>query len=40
LDKLKAALQIAETQARDIQIGQPASIDTPQRYYSGTRFKN
>ncbi len=28
LDKLKAALQIAETQERDIQIGQPASIDT------------
>jgi HlyD family secretion protein len=28
LDKLKAALQIAETQARDIQIGQPASVDT------------
>jgi len=27
-DKLKAALQIPETQARDIQIGQPASIDT------------
>jgi HlyD family secretion protein len=27
-DKLKAALQIAETQARDIQIGQPSSIDT------------
>jgi multidrug resistance efflux pump len=27
-DKLKAALQIAETQARDIQIGQPAAIDT------------
>ncbi|MGA2847465.1 MAG: HlyD family efflux transporter periplasmic adaptor subunit [Terracidiphilus sp.] len=27
-DKLKAALQIAETQARDIQLGQPASIDT------------
>jgi HlyD family secretion protein len=27
-DKLKAALQIAETQARDIQVGQPASIDT------------
>jgi len=27
-DKLKAALQIAETQARDIQIGQPASVDT------------
>ena len=28
LDKLKAGLQIAETQAHDIQIGQPASIDT------------
>jgi len=28
LGKLKAALQIPETQARDIQIGQPASIDT------------
>jgi HlyD family secretion protein len=28
LDKLKAALQIAETQARDIQFGQPATIDT------------
>jgi HlyD family secretion protein len=28
MDKLKAALQIAETQARDIQINQPASIDT------------
>lgn len=28
LGKLKAALQIAETQARDIQLGQPASIDT------------
>ena len=27
-DKLKAALKIAETQARDVQIGQPASIDT------------
>jgi RND family efflux transporter MFP subunit len=27
-DKLKAALQIAETQARDIQVNQPASIDT------------
>jgi HlyD family secretion protein len=27
-DKLKAALQIAETQARDIQLGQPAAIDT------------
>jgi RND family efflux transporter MFP subunit len=28
LDQLKASLRIAETQARDIQIGQPASIDT------------
>jgi len=28
LDRLKAALQIAETQAHDIQIGQPATIDT------------
>jgi HlyD family secretion protein len=28
LNKLKAALQIAETQAHDIQIGQPSSIDT------------
>ncbi|MDR3774561.1 MAG: HlyD family efflux transporter periplasmic adaptor subunit [Terracidiphilus sp.] len=28
LDKLKATLQIAETQVRDIQLGQPASIDT------------
>ncbi len=28
LDKLKAGLQIAETQAHDIQLGQPASIDT------------
>lgn len=27
-EKLKAELKIAETQARDIQIGQPASIDT------------
>jgi HlyD family secretion protein len=27
-DKLKAALQIAETQARDITIGLPASVDT------------
>ena len=27
-DKLKAALQIAETQAHDIQLGQPAQIDT------------
>lgn len=28
LDKLKAALQIAETQAHDIQLGQPAEVDT------------
>ncbi len=28
LDKLKAALQIAETQAHDIQMNQPATIDT------------
>jgi len=28
MDKLKAALQIAETQAHDIQLGQPAEIDT------------
>lgn len=28
LNKLKAVLQIAETQAHDIQIGQPASVDT------------
>jgi RND family efflux transporter MFP subunit len=28
LDKLKAALQIAETQAHDVQLGQPASVDT------------
>lgn len=27
-DRLKAELKIAETQARDIQIGQPASVDT------------
>jgi multidrug efflux pump subunit AcrA (membrane-fusion protein) len=27
-DQLKASLKIAETQARDIQIGQPATIDT------------
>jgi HlyD family secretion protein len=27
-DKLKAALNIAETQAHDIQLGQPAEIDT------------
>jgi multidrug resistance efflux pump len=34
-DKLKAALQIAETQARDIQIGQPALIDTHNGTISG-----
>ncbi|MGB6194280.1 MAG: HlyD family efflux transporter periplasmic adaptor subunit [Terracidiphilus sp.] len=34
-DKLKAALQIAETQAHDIQIGQPASIDTHNGVVSG-----
>jgi RND family efflux transporter MFP subunit len=28
MDKLKAALQIAETQAHDIQLGQPAEVDT------------
>lgn len=28
LDKLKAVLQIPETQAHDVQIGQPATIDT------------
>jgi multidrug efflux pump subunit AcrA (membrane-fusion protein) len=27
-DKLKASLKIAETQARDIQIGQPSEVDT------------
>ena len=35
LGKLKAALQIAETQARDIQIGLPASIDTHNGVVSG-----
>jgi len=28
MDKLKAALQIAETQAHGIQLGQPAEVDT------------
>ena len=32
--KLKAALQIAETQARDIQIGQPAADRYAQRHHS------
>jgi len=34
-DQLKASLKIAETQARDIQIGQPASIDTHNGVISG-----
>jgi multidrug resistance efflux pump len=34
-DKLKASLKIAETQARDIQIGQPAEIDTHNGVISG-----
>jgi HlyD family secretion protein len=39
-DQLKAALKIAETQARDIQIGQPAEIDTHNGIIDGkvTRF--
>jgi len=35
LDQLKASLKIAETQARDIQIGQPAQIDTHNGIISG-----
>lgn len=35
LGKLKAALQIPETQARDIQIGQPSSVDTHNGVVSG-----
>ncbi|MBB5062261.1 efflux RND transporter periplasmic adaptor subunit [Granulicella mallensis] len=34
-DQLKAALKISETQARDIQIGQPAEIDTHNGVISG-----
>ncbi|WP_263357210.1 efflux RND transporter periplasmic adaptor subunit [Acidicapsa ligni] len=34
-DKLKASLKIAETQARDIQIGQPSEIDTHNGVISG-----
>jgi multidrug efflux pump subunit AcrA (membrane-fusion protein) len=34
-DKLKAALQIAETQAHDILIGQPAEVDTHNGIVSG-----
>jgi HlyD family secretion protein len=35
-DQLKASLKIAETQARDIQIGQPAEIDTHNGVINGT----
>lgn len=35
-DQLKAQLKIAETQARDIQIGQPAEIDTHNGVIPGT----
>ena len=35
LDQLKASLKIAETQARDIQTGQPAEIDTHNGVISG-----
>ncbi len=35
-NQLKAQLKIAETQARDIQIGQPASIDTHNGLADGT----
>ena len=35
-DQLKASLKIAETQARDIQLGQPASIDTHNGIINGT----
>ena len=35
-NQLKAQLKIAETQARDIQIGQPAEIDTHNGVISGT----
>jgi len=34
-DKLKASLKIAETQARDIQIGQPSEVDTHNGIISG-----
>ena len=39
-DKLKAALKIAETQARDIQIGQPAEVDTHNGVDSRARHAN
>jgi RND family efflux transporter MFP subunit len=35
LDKLKAALQIPETQAHDVQLGQPAEIDTHNGTFPG-----
>ena len=35
-NRLKAELKIAETQARDIEIGQPASVDTHNGVISGT----
>ncbi len=35
-NELKAELKIAETQARDIQIGQPASVDTHNGVIAGT----
>ena len=35
-DQLKAALKIAETQARDVKIGQPAEIDTHNGIVPGT----
>lgn len=35
-DQLKASLKIAETEARDIQIGQPAEIDTHNGVIDGT----
>ncbi len=35
-DQLKASLKIAETQARDIQLGQPAEIDTHNGVIAGT----
>ena len=38
LSKLKAELKIAETQAKDVTIGQPAVIDTRNGLVNGTRF--
>jgi multidrug efflux pump subunit AcrA (membrane-fusion protein) len=35
-EKLKAELKVPETQAKDIQIGQPASIDTHNGVINGT----